>query len=85
MEITPRVRIRYPNWTAERLALLKESHDRIRVSGWLMLDQMHPERVGGNRATLWEVHPILRIDVRREERWVALDSLAMPDSGSPTR
>ena len=75
VEITPRVRALHPNWTEVQLARLRTSRARIRVSGWLMLDQMHPERVGLNRATLWELHPILRIDVQRGSRWVSLDSL----------
>ena len=51
------------------------SQARLRVSGWLMLDQMHPERVGINRVTLWEVHPIIRIDVQQSDGWVTLDSM----------
>lgn len=75
VEITQRVRALHPNWTESQLARLATSHDRIRVSGWLMLDQMHPERVGVNRTTLWEVHPILRIEVQRADQWISLDSL----------
>lgn len=78
IEITPRVRALHPGWTAERLATVQTSRDRIRVSGWLMLDQMHPERVGLNRATLWEIHPILQLEIRRDSAWIALDSLEMP-------
>lgn len=75
VEITPRVRRAHPTWTDERLDDLVASRARIRVSGWLMLDQMHPERVGINRVTLWEVHPIVRIDVLQADEWIALDSL----------
>jgi hypothetical protein len=80
IEITPRVRRAHPGWTEERLALLVASQSRVRVSGWVMLDQMHPERVGINRVTLWEVHPILHIDVQQAGRWISLDSL--PDATS---
>jgi hypothetical protein len=82
VEITPRVRVHHPSWTAERLAWLRETHDPIRVSGWLMLDQMHPERVGGNRQTLWEVHPILGIEVKRAGTWVPLDSIPLSESAT---
>ena len=74
-EITPRVRAQHPAWTDERLAAIVASRARVRVSGWLMLDQMHPEKVGRNRVTLWEVHPILHIDVQVGRRWMSLDSL----------
>lgn len=75
VEITPRVRVSHRAWTGKRLRAVVRSRERVRVSGWLMLDQMHPELVGGNRRTLWEVHPILAIDVRRGDGWVPLDSL----------
>jgi hypothetical protein len=75
VEITPRVRATHPAWTEARLDTLVSSQARIRISGWLMLDQMHPERVGVNRVTLWEVHPIMHIDVQQSGRWVSIDSL----------
>jgi hypothetical protein len=82
VEITPRIRARHPGWTEERLAALAALQSRIRVSGWLMLDQMHPERVGINRVTLWEVHPIMQIDVQQGGGWVPLDSMVV--EGPPT-
>jgi len=45
----------------------------VRVSGWLLLDQEHPDQVGRTRGTIWEVHPIMRFEVQRGGRWVALD------------
>lgn len=75
VEITPRVRAQHPNWTAGRLAMLTESRALVRVSGWLLLDQMHPELIGANRRTLWEVHPILAIEAKRDDAWVPLDSI----------
>lgn len=77
VEITPRVRVSHPNWDEERLIALAATQVRIRVRGWLMLDQMHPEDVGGNRATLWEVHPIMDIVwLSSGGQWVSLDSLS---------
>lgn len=75
VEITPRIRAKHPEWTDERLASLVASQSRVRVGGWLMLDQMHPERVGVNRVTLWEVHPLLQIEAQHGGGWVALDSM----------
>ena len=79
VEITPRVRIHHPAWTAERLDALHASRVRLRVRGWLMLDQMHPEKVERNRRTLWEVHPVMELEWQRaDSSWVSLDSLAPP-------
>jgi hypothetical protein len=30
-----------------------------------MLDQEHPDQLGKTRGTLWEIHPIMRIEVSR--------------------
>lgn len=79
VEITPRVRARHPGWTEDRLNALMKAEVLVRVDGWLLLDQMHPEKVGGNRVTLWEVHPIMRVYWQRKDRshsWVTLDSLS---------
>ncbi|HEX7937689.1 MAG TPA: hypothetical protein VF483_01785 [Gemmatimonadaceae bacterium] len=74
-EITPRVRARHPRWTLSRLDSLQRSAVPVRVSGWLLLDQMHPEHVGRNRITLWEVHPVMRIEWRQAPGvWISLDS-----------
>jgi hypothetical protein len=79
VELTPRVRARHPGGTDERLRALQESRVRVRVRGWLMLDQMHPELVGRNRRTLWEVHPVMHLDWRTPGGpWVSLDSLVPP-------
>jgi hypothetical protein len=77
VEITPRVRATHPEWTEARLAALQRAQSRIRVSGWLMLDEMHPEKIEGNRITLWEVHPIMRLEWQRSDSsWAGLESLS---------
>lgn len=76
-EITPRVRAAHPEWTHEAISALALVRPRVRISGWLMLDQLHPEDVGRKRVTLWEVHPIMRLEWQRSDgRWISLDSLA---------
>lgn len=84
VELTPRVRVSHPGWTAQRLAALASTQVRVRVRGWLMFDQMHPESIGGTRITLWEVHPIMHLDWRSSRNvWVTLDSLSpAADSGA---
>jgi len=86
IEITPRVRVSHSGWTDERLAALVETQARVRVRGWLMLDQMHPESMPWTRFTLWEVHPIMEIDWRTSRNtWVSLDSLSPAADSSRER
>ena len=35
----------------------------VRISGWTMLDPEHPDQVGKTRGTIWEIHPVMRLDV----------------------
>jgi hypothetical protein len=41
---------------------------RVRITGWLFLDNDHPTDLDRQRATLWEIHPVTRIEVWRVER-----------------
>jgi hypothetical protein len=82
-EPTPRVRARHPGWTLAKLRRLQRDTALVRVSGWLMFDPEHPEQVGKTRGTLWEIHPVMRIDVRRGRRWVPLDSVPPRASSRP--
>ncbi len=36
---------------------------RVRISGYLLDDFVHCEAVGRSRATVWEIHPITRLEV----------------------
>ncbi len=69
VEVSPRVGARHPGWTREALEALARDRARVRISGWLMWDQEHPEQVGQTRGTLWEVHPIHRIEVSDGGGW----------------
>jgi hypothetical protein len=74
VEITPRVRALHPAWTEDVFNTLVARQTCVRVSGWLLLDQMHPELVDINRITLWEVHPIMGVEVQRaDSSWVPID------------
>lgn len=75
VEVTPRVRAQHPAWRIGRVRTLARDSSRVRISGWLMLDPEHPEQLGKTRGTIWEIHPVMRIDVQRQGRWVALDSM----------
>jgi len=75
VEITPRVRVFHPGWTEEKLRALVDSQIPVRVSGWLMLDQLHPEQVNQYRITLWEIHPITRLERQLpDSTWVPIDT-----------
>ena len=37
------------------------------------LDPEHPDQVDNTRGTIWEIHPIMQIEVQQQGRWVALD------------
>ena len=45
----------------------------VRISGWLLLDPEHRNHLGKYRSTLWEIHPITRIEVMKDGSWVDLD------------
>src|SRR5262245_7363348 len=72
VEVTPRVREQRPGWDDSTRSSLRGK--QVRISGWLMLDQEHPEQVGKSRATIWEIHPILHIEVLQNNQWVSIDT-----------
>lgn len=73
VEVTPRVRANHPNWRTDVLGQIVKKDLRVRVSGWLMLDPEHPDQVGKTRGTIWEIHPIMQIEVNQAGQWTPLD------------
>ncbi len=73
VEVTPRVQAHHPGWTLRRVQDIARNKDRVRISGWLMLDPEHPDQVGKTRGTIWEIHPIMQIETLVAGRWVPLD------------
>ena len=76
VEVSPRVRASHPGWTIETIEDLVHTGQRVRISGWLMLDPEHPDQVGKTRGTIWEIHPIMNIEVMRGDSWAPLESIA---------
>ncbi|MBI3825602.1 MAG: hypothetical protein HY294_06385 [Candidatus Rokubacteria bacterium] len=72
VEITPRLRAEHPEWTKTAIQKLVDQKRRVRVSGWLMLDQDHPEQLRKTRGTLWEIHPVTAIEIFSAGQWRAL-------------
>jgi hypothetical protein len=88
IEISPRVRAKHPEFSFDHIRPLVDGRTKIRVSGWLMLDQEHPEQLPGRgphttRATLWEIHPIVLIEVPQGDQWVPLAGSAAPARPAP--
>jgi hypothetical protein len=72
VEITPRVRAEHPSWTSGKIQNLIANKKTVRISGWILLDPEHPDQVGKTRATIWEIHPILKIEVFNAGSWQEL-------------
>jgi hypothetical protein len=74
VEITPRLRAEHPGWAFSRISPLVDGVTKVRISGWLLMDGEHPDQLGKTRGTIWEIHPIVAFDVRRNNDWIALDT-----------
>lgn len=75
-EVTPRIRLNH-RWTVDAIHnLIMGDHVPVRLSGWLYFDPEHPGDLGLTRSTLWEINPVMQIEVLDKTRWVPLDSLA---------
>ncbi len=76
VSITPRIRASH-KWTLDLLrSTIINDHLLVRVSGWLLFNPEHSEDVGKTRATLWEIHPVMQIDVFNNGKWITLDRFA---------
>ena len=73
VETTPRTRPQH-KWTTDMLTPIVDSQTKVRISGWLMYDTEHVNVIGTQRATVWEVHPITKIEVQNNGAWVDLDN-----------
>ncbi|HEX7973110.1 MAG TPA: hypothetical protein VF498_01770 [Anaerolineales bacterium] len=76
VETTPRVRANHPAWTLPAAEQLVKNQTHVRISGWTMFDPEHPDQIGKTRGTIWEIHPIMKIEVEKNGNWVSLDDLS---------
>jgi hypothetical protein len=79
VETTPRVRLNH-HWDSAVLERWVNTNKPVRISGFLLLDQEHLSVVGTQRGTIWEIHPITKVEVCpstacAEGDWVDLDGL----------
>ncbi len=80
VEFTPRVRARRTNWTTEMLNKIAKKRLPVRIYGWFMLDQEHPDDYrDGSRGTIWEIHPVIKVEVMQRGRWRLLDEITVLD------
>lgn len=70
VEPTPRFYAQNPRWVWAKLNDLDDSPDPVRISGWTLLDPNHKNHLGTYRSTLWEIHPITKIEVFTNSQWV---------------
>jgi Bacterial SH3 domain len=73
VETTPRTRPQH-QWTTGMLSALVNSSNQVRISGWLMYDSEHINVIGKQRATVWEVHPITKIEIQSNGKWVDIEN-----------
>jgi hypothetical protein len=73
VELAPRVVARNPGWGGQSTLLRLAGH-HVRIGGWLLLDQEHPEQLHKTRGTLWEIHPVMQIWVEQNGAWNDLAS-----------
>ena len=77
VEPTPRIKTKHEKWTTKNLQPWLNADMPVRISGWLLFDPSHANHLGKFRSTLWEIHPITKIEVWlvKDEKWVDLDDL----------
>jgi hypothetical protein len=74
VEVTPRIRALHESWDISTFRTIKSGKQRLRISGWLLLDPFHPAHVDqGIRGTIWEIHPIMDIEIQQNGKWIKLD------------
>jgi hypothetical protein len=70
---TPQTRLGH-TWTADFLRTVVIAGRRpVRVSGWLYFNPDPVHELGRTRGTLWEISPVLQIEVFEDGRWNPLD------------
>lgn len=83
IEMTPRVRPNHVRWNNQEfletdLNFIANQKIPMRVYGWLFFDGEHkeqlfepdrPDKKRVRRATLWEIHPIIKIELKQNGRW----------------
>ena len=72
VETTPRTRPLH-KWKKNDLDNVVNQDTPVRISGWLLYDFEHTGVIGTQRASVWEVHPITKIELKQNGNWVDFD------------
>ncbi len=72
VEPTPRSRANH-HWTLKQIKQIADNQLKVRISGWVFFDPEHPDQVGKTRGTIWEIHPVMQLEVEQNGQWIALD------------
>ena len=76
VEPTPRTLDKHPAWTTKLLNQIAKDQLRVRISGWTFFDPEHPDQIGKTRGTIWEIHPVMQIEVNVNNQWLTVDDYA---------
>ncbi len=71
-EATPFWKEQFSGWQLMKFQELVSQNSQVRISGWIMWDEDHPEQLGITRASLWEVHPITKFEYFSGGIWETL-------------
>jgi hypothetical protein len=72
VEPTPSGQEAHTSWRLHNLQKLAQQGAKVRISGWAMYDPEHPNEIGKTRGTVWEVHPVFKIEVFNKGQWQEL-------------
>jgi hypothetical protein len=83
VEPTPRIKIKHPKWTKKNLEPWLNEDLPVRISGWLLYDPQHANHLNKYRSTLWEIHPVTKIEVWNDvtDQWEDADNLPIKTAG----
>jgi hypothetical protein len=77
VEPTPRWIAKNEGWKSiTPYKRLIKHQTRVRIGGWVFYDPEHPEEVEQTRATLWEIHPVTKIEYFSGGKWKVLTTKA---------
>lgn len=69
VEPTPNTLSEHKTWRLHTLQQLARQEAKVRISGWVLYDPEHPDQLAKTRGTLWEVHPVMKIEVWSGGGW----------------
>jgi hypothetical protein len=82
VEPTPRIKRKHPNWRKSTLTpwigAERQRTDSVRITGFLFYDPDHANHLRRFRRTMWELHPVTRIEVFQGGAWVDVDDMQGP-------